>query len=200
MKLSSFLRSPPLRDGRSCYYENYASIYYSTSPFRFSSLLANFSPRYLDFFHEKSGFLLVFRKRRARPAPLSLLRANAKPPRAVFRERTVYKSNKKGLSQKLFMKQKAQPFAMQKSAFRQSKRKKPHFEAKMGMTKRGSVKSSFFKEYSVVKGLAMKRSKRTNLSQFFCFLCGCRAFLCLKQRQEGKAAFPHFSSHVLKTF
>ncbi len=49
----------------------------------------------------------------------------------------------KGLSQKLLIKRKTQPFATQFSRLRQNKRKKPQNEAKKSMTKRGSEKSSF---------------------------------------------------------
>ena len=55
------------------------------------------------------------------------------------------KAKIKGLSQKLLEKQMAQPFAMQNWCFRCNKRKKPTNEAKMSMTKRGSVKSSFLR-------------------------------------------------------
>ena len=54
-----------------------------------------------------------------------------------------YKGKQKGLSQKLLIKQMAQPFAMQFSTFRENKIKKPQNEAKKSMTKRGSLKSSF---------------------------------------------------------
>ena len=51
----------------------------------------------------------------------------------------------KGLSQKLLIKRKTQPFAMQFCTFRQNKRKKPQIEAKKSMTKRGSAKSSILR-------------------------------------------------------
>ena len=48
------------------------------------------------------------------------------------------------LSQKLLTKLMAQPFVMQFIDQRITKQKKPQNEAKMSMTKRGSLKSSFF--------------------------------------------------------
>ena len=49
------------------------------------------------------------------------------------------------LGQKLLIKRMAQPFAMQFCIFNPNKRKKPLFEAKKSMTKRGSAKSSFLR-------------------------------------------------------
>ena len=51
----------------------------------------------------------------------------------------------KGAESKAFNKRMAQPFAMQFSMFRENKRKKPHFEAKKSMAKRGLTKSSFLR-------------------------------------------------------
>ena len=50
---------------------------------------------------------------------------------------------KKGLSQKLLIKRKTQPFAMKLCYLCEMQKKKPQNEAKMGITKRGSEKTSF---------------------------------------------------------
>ena len=53
--------------------------------------------------------------------------------------------DKKKAESKAFNKAEAQLFAMQICRFCEMQKKKPHFEAKMRMTKRGSAKSSFLR-------------------------------------------------------
>ena len=77
----------------------------------------------------------------------------------------------------------AQPFAMQFSTFWQNKIKKPQNEAKRACRKEDRKNPRFKELYNSGENWFKRRSKRTNLSQFFLFSCGCKVFQCLKQKQ-----------------
>ena len=81
-----------------------------------------------------------------------------------------------GLSQMLYKKQKAQPFATQVYKFKPKQKKKPRKRAKKSIAKEGWSKSLFLELYLVMKNWSKTRSKGTNRGQFFLFSCGCRAF------------------------
>ena len=83
-----------------------------------------------------------------------------------------------GLSQKLFSKRMAQPFAMQICEYKPIQKKKPRKEAKKSTTKRGSQDPCFSDQYSNTKNWTKRRSKGTNRDRFFLFSRGCKVFQC----------------------